>query len=439
LRLVVLETASRLKREATVKVDWDKPADPAATRRATTILSGGAQRRTRSGLESTSTGGLESMSTGRPESTPAGKPESAPNPQVGGTDERQKTERLKEALRIAQEKAPPGQRVDDETIARVVSGAQTGMAKALDGRTGTGFSIAEHVGLEAVIITDGTRPCLFVEGGFITLGAPDVGHWRGPLSDHSDAVQRVIAGVGKITIPVGQHFAGTCFAIAPGLVCTNRHVLEEIAKFANNRWVLNWPSDTKVDFIGEKNRAQAKTAFPVTGVAFCGPNPINRQINFDNLDMAILKVGTDDGANTFPAALSFTASERPLELSRQVYVVGFPGEPNVWNFGGTPQPGHETQAVISELFHSKFGVKRLAPGEVDFAPGQVDGDAKSWVFVHDSSTLGGSSGSCVVSFEDGGERVVGLHFGGRARDQNWAHAIAKVRRELETHSGTFVA
>ena len=250
----------------------------------------------------------------------------------------------------------------------------------------------------------------------------------------------MISAVGKITIPLRPFFAGTCFAIAPGRVLTNRHVLEEIARHnPSEGWRLKWPMTTTVDFIGEDGKA-AKAAFRVTGVVFAGPAPINRQINFENLDMAILTVdAASDGTTQFPEPVTFSANTDFLQRDRQVYVVGFPAEPRVWTKDGEPLAGTETQVVITSLFSGKFGVKRLAPGRVSTAQGSVAGDAKGWIFCHNSSTLAGNSGSTIVSLETGADGCVGLHFGGAARSDNWAHAVERLRGDLEGNSATFIA
>jgi hypothetical protein len=87
---------------------------------------------------------------------------------------------------------------------------------------------------------------------------------------------------------------------------------------------------------------------------------------------------------------------------------------------------------MASVFKWKFGVKKLAPGRVDKAPGDLVGDAKEWVFTHDASTLGGNSGSIVVDLSVDGARVVGLHFGGLARKENWSHAVARIHELRQT-------
>ena len=225
------------------------------------------------------------------------------------------------------------------------------------------FTLGEQIGLEAVILTNGERPSLFVRDGFVDLNAPDIGTWGLGLNRFQNAIRKVVASVGRIDVPVKPWFAGTCFVVAEGLVLTNRHVLEAIAmQGPGGDWTLNWPDATTVDFVGEEGAAAA-TKFKVTGVAFAGPDPIKNTINFAHLDMAILRVDPVGNATLpFPAPVTFETDTVQPKARGDLYVVGFPGEPRLWTFDGTPPAGHETAQVISTLFNDKFGIKRLAPG-----------------------------------------------------------------------------
>ena len=75
----------------------------------------------------------------------------------------------------------------------------------------------------------------------------------------------------------------------------------------------------------------------------------------------------------------------------------------------------------------RFGADDESLGTKRFSPGTVIGWRDVNVFTHDASTLPGSSGSCIVDFED--RRVVGLHYGGRYKDQNYAVSLWKFRED----------
>jgi hypothetical protein len=403
-----------------MKIDWHRKANAESVGESASVL-----RRSRRG------GGLESTfeATATDDAAGAGG---------AGPGERERLDRLGEALAASDPAVPEGEQaaMKDEVLA----GARSGLAKVNQGEPPQNFTIGEHIGLEAVILTNGERPSLFVHNGFVDLNAPDIGDWGLGLSRFENAIRKVIASVGRIDVPVRPWFAGTCFVVAEGLVVTNRHVLEEIAtQDAAGSWTLNWPDATSVDFAGEDGAAAA-TKFKVTGVAFAGPEPINHNINFAHLDMAILRVDpASDAANRYPMPVTFEIDTVQPKARRDLYVVGFPGEPRIWTFDGTPPTGHETMQVISTLFNNKFGVKRLAPGSVKIGAGEVANDTKKWICTHDASTLGGNSGSCVADLSGDGFRVVALHFAGANREQNWAHVAARLHDQLSNFSATFVA
>ena len=320
--------------------------------------------------------------------------------------------------------------VDCDLIGRLLEDAERGFARLGGDGPDAALQPAERYALEAVIETDGTRPVLFVQDGTIPGDAPELANW-GAAAAFRPQIERVAASVGRVEaahIEAGK--AGTMFMIAPGLVVTNRHVLEGLCQWDGSAW--RYYSDASVDFVGEHQRDRTRR-YRLGEVVYWGPDAINWRIDFKLLDVAIFRLV--EGAEPFPAPLSFERNPdryRPTVGGgpRHVYTIGFPGEPQVAEddpADGPPPAGHEYQQVVDNVFRSTFGVKRWAPGEIEAAPGEVDGDAKAWVFSHDASTLGGSSGSCVVDFQDNGERVLGIHFGGRARVVNWAHAFAALK------------
>lgn len=388
-----------------MKIDWQSKASATQIGGAASLLLRGRG----GGLE----GGLDSINE-------------AAAADGSGANEQHRIDRLKDAIKSSAPAEAGSSHA--EITAKVLDGARTGLAKLNEGEGPDSFTLGEQIGLEAVIITGGERPSLFVRGGFIDLNAPDVGDWEGDLRLAQDNIRKVTASVGRVDVPVRPWFAGTCFVVAEGLVVTNRHVLEEIAtQDAAGKWTLNWPDATTIDFIAEDG-APASTKFKVTGVAFAGPDPIKRIVNFAHLDMAILRVDPgSDPAHTFPKAVTLESDVLQPKSRRDLYVVGFPGQPKTWSFGGTPIAGTETAEVMSTLFDNKFGSKRLAPGSVKIAAGDVPNDANKWICAHDASTLAGNSGSCIVDLTGGGLRVVALHFAGVNREQNWAHVVAKLQ------------
>jgi hypothetical protein len=75
--------------------------------------------------------------------------------------------------------------------------------------------------------------------------------------------------------------------------------------------------------------------------------------------------------------------------------------------------GHPYRETASDaswmVFGDADGKKRWSPGEV------TSMDATRGSCLHDCSTLGGSSGSCILALAS--HKVVGMHFGGRNVDE----------------------
>jgi hypothetical protein len=403
-----------------MKIDWHKKAHARSVADAAAILRAGRRTHRRGA-------GLESAM--------------APTSDASGTNsptEHERFERLSDALADVRPQLRDG--ASEEIHANVLTGARSALAKVNEGLSPEHFTLGEHVGLEAVILTNGERPSFFVRDGFIDIHAPDIGQWDFGLIRFESEIRKVITSVGRLNVPVNPWFAGTCFVISEGFVLTNRHVLEAIAvQDAVGAWTLKWPDATTVDFVGEEG-ATKTTKFKVAAVAFAGPDPIKNIVDFAHLDVGILRVDpASDSANAFPKPVTFETNVAQPEAHHDLYVVGFPGQPRVWLFQGTPEAGSDTMQVISTIFNNKFGVKRLAPGNIKAGPGEVPSDSKGWICTHDASTLGGNSGSCVVDLKEDGFRIIGLHFAGANRDQNWAHVAARLHDYLAEFSATFVA
>ncbi|MEZ5716236.1 MAG: trypsin-like peptidase domain-containing protein [Paracoccaceae bacterium] len=219
---------------------------------------------------------------------------------------------------------------------------------------------------------------------------------------------------------------GTGWVIAPGLVVTNRHVLEEFAaplpRLDNpDSWQIY--RDTRIDFSpGADDPAQS---FAVTGVAFAGAQPIRLYpISFDKLDLAVLRVEpVNDAGTPLPPPLPIAAGNAAQGLN--LFALGYPAPP-----GYIPRDEHgQMRQDVIERLRDIFG---LTYRRKYFSPGLVMGPSNAWVFDHDATTLGGNSGSLVGTLS-GGLWAVGLHFAGDWLRANHAHdlrAVLTARPEL---------
>src|SRR5262249_5762358 len=116
------------------------------------------------------------------------------------------------------------------------------------------------------------------------------------------------------------------------------------------------------------------------------------------------------------------------QVQQEVYIVGYPGRPQV---------GSEKPTLLEKLFKQTFGCKRLAPGVVTVTPQDLPDSPRDWTTGHDATTLGGNSGSAVVVVSR--EQIVaGLHYGGtrKAPAVNWAHVLGLTLNETDGASST---
>lgn len=269
---------------------------------------------------------------------------------------------------------------------------------------------AQAQGLEAVVRIEG-RPALLVqEGRFATPPA----QWQ-CLEETRTSIERSLRSVGRIDLSNFElaEFAGTAFLVAPDVVMTNRHVAAYFCRSGGAAaWQLTRRYDPCLDFRHEAC-STATARFAVTALlgVIDEPGP----------DLALFRIERESpDAVGLPDPLPL-ARQAPADLvGRTVFTAGFP-------FSRNDEP-----EILRRIFGDDFGVKRLQPGKVTAVRAA---EQQLW---HDCSTLGGSSGSCVVDLETA--QVVGLHYQGEARSHNRAVALWSLRDHalLRSAGVTFV-
>jgi Trypsin-like peptidase domain len=314
-----------------------------------------------------------------------------------------------------------------ELADNVMNVAQTGMKKLAAEGPAADLSTDERLGIEAVIHADGSRPVFFIRKADVDMIGIEAGKWREALTSRIHTIRDVLPAVGRIGVRQSRFsYSGTGFLVGEKLVVTNRHVLQTFAvQGPDGKWSLY--QDTTIDFLGEIDNP-ATQSFKVAEVVFAGPTPI-LGLDPKQLDVALVKIEPLTAGATLPNPVALSSKSGPVSSPRDLYVVGFPAAADLYYGSGDPAVGTEFAGVLSSLFRDEFGVKRLAPGQIDVGIGAVDDGGKQWAFEHDASTLGGNSGSMVTDFGDG-STVIGLHFGGGPRRENYAHAFAMLKSEL---------
>jgi serine protease len=292
--------------------------------------------------------------------------------------------------------------------------------------TGRELSVEGVVALEALVSLTG-RPALRCSNGTVDIYAPEASEWQERiymLNEFGDLNSK-LARVGRIDVD-GRH-VGAGFVVGEGIVMTNRHVLQRfgipVPTWDNPKaWILDTEVAT-IDFADSPQHDDATKRFRILEVVAAGSHQIfPAQIDHTNLDCALLRVELRNSSGTdLPQPMELETQNSKGERHRDILVVGYPAFPK-------NLPRDSNRAIyrdIAEKLYSLFpeySVKYASPGQVTAAASGQLGTDDYFTMRHDATTLGGSSGSLIISF-DNPATAVGLHYGGAWRIENYAHAI----------------
>jgi len=293
----------------------------------------------------------------------------------------------------------------EAAASRVIGDARRALERTAAGESPNNLSDRERASLEAIVRVTGRPALRFLMGG-LEFPAEDLGanqKWALIVGQMFDDIEGVAGSVGRVSIgspSAASSQLGTAWRLGDDLVVTNRHVAREMAADGTAlacTWTLRTDASYFVDF-AVTHAGRPPKAFAITEIAFCAED--------ENVDAAVLRLSMQ-GAGLPPALgidLDRTKLVEPVvrsdgtrfERGKDVYVVGHPFRSTAYS-------------VSWMVFGDADGKKRWSPGEI------TDIDAPSALCVHDCSTLGGSSGSCIVSLAS--HAVVGMHFGGKNVDE----------------------
>jgi V8-like Glu-specific endopeptidase len=245
------------------------------------------------------------------------------------------------------------------------------------------LSELQQSALEAIVLLTG-RPALFIKTDTFEL---PTGEWE-ILAPYRAEISAVAKSVGRIGVSMdyGTPYVGSGFVVAPGLVMTNRHVVEKFVARTSDGWILDPGCQMVVDFKQEFGIAD-KREFRVEGVVWVDGR--------EHVDLALIKLeasAVESGQS--PAPLRLQKDEGYANKGNNVYVVGYPAA----------DPKRNDPKEMQRIFAGVYEKKRLAPGRISSL------DPTEGHLSHDCSTLGGNSGSCVVDLST--NSVIGLHFEG---------------------------
>jgi V8-like Glu-specific endopeptidase len=273
--------------------------------------------------------------------------------------------------------------------------------------------------LEAIVMVDGSRPTLALsEDDRVNLADEGLGQWKGVVKTFAEQIARVASSVGRIDLD--HRHQGTGFAVGGGLVLTNRHVLQALARQrSSGEW--EFVGEPTISFDANPDESRKRELKIRKRVIRTGPEPIdNHTIDYNKLDFAVLECEPSEEVS-FPRPLFLESDAEKIMAGRPIFTVGYPAKPAYGVYDGD---------VLRKLFQYRYGMKRFAPGEIDRGLGTAADGTGETVFAHDSTTLGGNSGSSVVDLGNDGRLVVGLHFAGAPKKANYAHANARLHDVL---------
>jgi endonuclease G len=281
-------------------------------------------------------------------------------------------------------------------------------ARETVGRLERGEALSpDDVATTRAIILPNERPVVDVVGGSYATPPAPFEHLGEKAARAT--IEAALKAIGRVELPGHPQipYGGTGFVVGDGLLMTNRHVAELFASGLGRDELSFIPGQSAaVDFLRERDRPDA-LLFQIHRVAMVHPY----------WDMALLVV---DGLADIDALTLSTTPPGDLRMN-DVAVVGYPAL--------DPRNAVDVQ---NRIFDGHFNIKRLQPGKLrDIADIRSFGHTVPAV-THDSSTLGGNSGSAVVDVKSG--EVVGLHFAGQYLKANYAvptHELALDRRVVD--------
>lgn len=269
--------------------------------------------------------------------------------------------------------------------------------------------------LEAIVRLTG-RPPLLVKNGAVVMQ---------PLDDFpsgSDAAIKAaepfIPSIGRVEfLNFSMPWGGTGWVVERKtdgfLVLTNRHVAVLVAKRgADGPIFMRSPGSgarygAQIDFSEELNvPPDVARVVPVTGIEYLAEDMA--------ADMALLKVRQPQPAN-FAMPDPVPLADREAKDDELVALVGYPA-----------YDSRNDHTAMERYFQGLYDVKR-------FAPGRVIKQTANTVLSHDCTSLGGNSGSVLLSLEQ--NKAVGIHFAGVYGVENSAVGVETIKALLK---GTLV-
>lgn len=292
-----------------------------------------------------------------------------------------------------------GQLRADRLLTGGLEGTEAGLDAALRGASPASLEtiVSEQRPVFFAAQDDAGRPAVDREA--VTLRGTEAKFLADQIAAHEAVVAPLLARVGRIDVEglAGLPYVGTGWIIDDGIVVTNRHVAEVIARRSGQQYQFRmgaYGRPISVSFGTGHLKVETGPALsiPVAGVLYIEPER-------SGVDIAFLQLSVQSQA---PALAPLAILSGSVSEAQPLCALGYPAR--------APADVIPDQALMQDLYRGVYDVKRLAPGFV--ARQEAD------LITHDCTTLGGNSGSAVVVLETG--EVAGLHFAGVYRRENQA-------------------
>ncbi len=282
------------------------------------------------------------------------------------------------------------------------------------GRSGLESRDGRNALLEA-IVRIANRPPLTIRNGRVDLAGMPVGEFDPGVDGWIKSVEPMLGSIGRIEfINHDMDWGGTGWVIRRDgghlIIATNRHVAEIVARRTSSGGGVfmfvpggGGRYGASIDFFEEVDalQDQARSA-PILRFDYLAAD--------DAADVAfarIAEVPKAFGVDPLPLADTDTKEGEKEHIA----VVGYPA-----------RDSRNDATHMERYFQGLYDVKRLSPGLMH---NRGNGNR----LIHDATTLGGNSGSPVISLER--KAVVGLHFSGRYGVGNSAVRVSTLKQLLD--------
>src|SRR5215467_5510634 len=277
--------------------------------------------------------------------------------------------------------------------------AKSGLQKIAGGAP---LNSAEQFALEAIVLPQ-NRPVVFVRGDTYD---PVESPWAALNEAGVKArLNPLFPSIGRIEIPDSPlvPYGGTGFVVGRNLLMTNRHVAALFAQGLGTN-IQYRAGASEVNFRRQIDSPEDDQTAELTVRSVELIHPF--------WDMALLVV--DGLPSVSPLRLSVESPERLV--GRNIVAVGYPA-----------RDYRNDLALQDRIFHKTYNVKRLQPGTVRERQVVPSFENQVNAMTHDSSTLGGNSGSAIIDVDTG--EVLALHFAGEYLKANYAVPMYELARD----------